>query len=96
MLHRKKIHGIAAAFVLVALGFLVGFWPLSVAGILLAALMGRWAAAVLLGLLLDIAYGTPVGRLHFLYLPFTLLALLGVLARQLKLHYFRRPPVDHL
>ena len=96
MLHNKKIHIVATSFVLAALGFLLSFWPLSVAGILLAALMGRWVTAILLGLLKDIAYGTPVGVLHFLFFPFTLLALLGIVARQLKLRYFRKPPVDHL
>lgn len=95
MLHRKKIHIVAASFVLVALGFLF-FWPLSVVGILLAALTGRWITAILLGLLLDIAYSTPIGRLHFLLFPFALLALLGIIAYHIKLHYFRRPPVDHL
>ena len=95
MLHSKKVHIIAASFVLIALGFLF-FWPLSIAGILLAALTGRWVTAILLGFLIDIAYGTPVGILHFLFFPFTLLALLGTLARHIKFRYFRKPPVDHL
>lgn len=95
MLRSKKIHIIAASFALVALGFLF-FWPLSIVGILLAALAGRWVTALLLGLLIDIAYGTPVGRLHFLLFPFTLLALLGILTRQLKFRLVRRSPVDRL
>ncbi len=96
MLHSKKIHIIAASFALAALGFVFGFWPLSVAGIVLAALAGRWVTALLLGLLMDIAYGTPVGYLHVLFFPFALLALLCILARHLWLHHLRPGPVDRL
>ncbi len=95
MLRNKHI-SIVGAFVLAALGFLFGFWPLSIAGVLLAAFAGRFVVAILLGLLLDVAYGTPLGRLHFLLFPFTSLALLGIIARHIKLRYFRKPPVDHL
>ncbi len=95
MLRNKHI-SIVGAFVLVALGFLFGFWPVSAFGILLASFTGRWLVAILLGLLLDVAYGTPVGGWRFLFFPFTLLALFGVLAYQLKGRYVRKTPVDHL
>jgi hypothetical protein len=62
---------------LVIAGFLVPLWELQVIGILLAGLSGRLIVAIGLGLLVDIAYGTPTGIFHFLYFPFTLLALLS-------------------
>jgi hypothetical protein len=64
------------SFVLVAAGFLLPFWPLEVLGILVAGFSGLWMLAIILGLLLDLAYGAPVGRWHVVYFPFTLLALL--------------------
>jgi hypothetical protein len=36
---------------------------------------------VLLGLLLDIAYGPPVGFLHYLFFPFTVAALVAIVVR---------------
>ena len=79
MMHKKSTAWITAlSCALVAGGFLLPLWPLSVAGIILAALSGRWLCAVLLGLLLDSAYGAPIGRWHFIYFPFTLAALVGI------------------
>lgn len=72
---------LASSFAIAAIGFLLPFWPLSVVGILLAALSGRWIFAIAIGLLLDIAYGAPMGSAQFLYFPFTLVALLGVVIR---------------
>lgn len=72
---------LALFFMLAALGFLLPFWPLSVAGIVLAALWGRWFSALLIGLLLDLAWGAPVGLAQFLYFPFTLIAVVAALAR---------------
>ena len=87
---QSKRNQIAIAFVLVAGGFLVSFWPLSVLGILFVAGMGRWVSAILLGLLLDIAYGAPIGFIHFIYFPFTLLALAAAGVRLFVLHYMRK------
>jgi hypothetical protein len=78
----------AATFLLAAAGFLVPFWPLSVLGTLIAALSGRWIFAILMGLLLDIAWGAPTGTLRFLFFPFTIVALLGVIARYWGSYYF--------
>ena len=80
----------AISFLLAAVGFLWPFWPLAAAGILLAALAGRPYVALALGLLLDIAYGAPLGHWHFLYVPFTLLAALAVCARYFGARYLRR------
>ena len=84
----------ACAFVLVGMGFLLPLWPLCAAGILLAALTGRYFFALLLGVLLDVAWGPPAGILHYLYLPFVLLALVASLLRYFFAGYFldRTPP----
>lgn len=79
---------LAAFFALSALGFLVPWWPLSVAGLALMALWGGWFAAVLTGLLLDLAWGAPVGLSHFLYFPFALCAVLFSLVRIAAVKYF--------
>jgi hypothetical protein len=87
---------LAVAFVLAAAGYLLPLWPLTVAGILLLALSGRFIFAVALGLLLDVAYGAPVGRFHFLYFPFTLLAVIASLVQYIGWHYLRKSPTDTL
>ncbi|MEK7613229.1 MAG: hypothetical protein AAB449_03755 [Patescibacteria group bacterium] len=78
---------LACSFATAAAGFLLPFWPLSVAGILIAALSGRWIFAIAVGLLFDVAYGAPLGNSQFLYFPFTIVALCGVLARHFGVRY---------
>ncbi len=56
----------AVSFALAAAGFLMPLWPLSVLGLLLAALSGRWLFAIAMGLLLDIGWGPPGGLLHYI------------------------------
>ncbi|HUD02519.1 MAG TPA: hypothetical protein VMR46_00660 [Candidatus Paceibacterota bacterium] len=86
----------AGSFALAAAGFLLPFWPLSVLGIALAAFTGRWMLAIVFGLLLDIAYGAPVGRWQVLYIPFTLTALVCVLGRAIASRYMRKKYQDTL
>lgn len=71
----------AISFAIAAAGFLLPLWPLCVAGVLLSALSGRYAFAVVMALLLDIGSGIPTGVLHYLYVPFTALAVAASLAR---------------
>lgn len=78
----------AVTFLLASAGFLVPFWPLSVAGVALAALSGRWIFGVSTGLLLDLAWGAPVGTYHYFFFPFTIVALLGFVARYWGSYYF--------
>lgn len=78
----------AVSFILIAGGFLLPYWPLCVAGVLLAAFSGRWIFGVCAALLLDIAWGAPGGILHFLPLPFTVLALLCGIARYWGARWF--------
>ena len=78
----------ATTFLLAAAGVLLPFWPLSIAGVLIAALSGRWIFAVIIALLVDLAWGAPTGVLHFLYFPFTLLALAAAAARMWGGRYF--------
>lgn len=63
------------------MGFLMPLWPLSVVGVLLCALSGRYAFAVCVALLLDLAWGAPTGRFMYLYFPFTALALCASIVR---------------
>jgi hypothetical protein len=85
---------LALSFAIAAAGFLLPLWPLSVVGILIAALSGRFFFAIVMGLLLDVAWGMPVGLLHYVYFPFTALAFGAVLARIFGGRYFidRTPP----
>lgn len=78
----------AVSFLLVSTGFLLPLWPLSVLGILLCALSGRAVFAVGMALLLDLAWGAPAGVYRYLFFPFTVLALLAVLARYWGSRYF--------
>ena len=78
----------AVTFLLASAGFLVPLWPLSVAGVLLAALSGRWIFGVLTGLLLDLAWGAPTGTLYYFFFPFTIVALAGFIARYWGSYYF--------
>lgn len=63
-------------------------WPLSLLGVLLAALSGRWIFALFMGLLLDLAWGNPLGAWSYVYLPFAGAALAGALARYWGSSYF--------
>ena len=78
----------AVTFLLASAGFLVPFWPLSVMGVALAALSGRWVFGVVTGLLLDLAWGAPVGTLRYFFFPFTIVALLGFVLRYYGSYYF--------
>ena len=78
----------AITFLLAAAGVLLPFWPLSIVGVLIGALSGRWIFAVVVALLIDLAWGAPTGVLHFLYFPFTLLALAAAAARAWGGRYF--------
>lgn len=83
-------HGwiLATYIALAAIGFLLPFWPLSALCICMLALGGRWFVAVMLGLVLDLAWGTPVGAVHELFLPFTELAAVSALVRIAAADYF--------
>lgn len=87
---------VAASCIFVALGFLAPFWPLMLLGIALCALFGRPVVAIALGLLCDIAYGTPLGVWHVLYFPFTLFAVVGVILHYFFAGHLRKNPQDIL
>jgi hypothetical protein len=80
-----------SSFLLVSGGFILGYWYVSLLGILLAALGGSPVAAVGFGLLLDLAYGAPLGLAVYLYFPFTILgavlSVLRYLAGRYTLHF---------
>ncbi len=78
----------AVSFILLSLGFLSPFWPLSLLGILLSALSGRYVFAVFVALILDIAYGAPTATVAYIYFPFTALALVASLLRHFSARFF--------
>lgn len=87
----------ALVFAIAGAGFLLPLWPLCVLGILIASLSGRWLFGAVIGLLIDIAWGPPVGVLHYLYFPFTLLAVVsGLLYIVLSGYFLDRTPPDTL
>lgn len=84
----------ALSFAIAAVGFLVPFWPLCVIGILLASLSGRYFFAIFMALLLDLGAGVPTGLLQYVFVPFTILAVLASLLRVFGRAYFldKTPP----
>lgn len=90
----KSRHIYAITFAIAAVGFLLPFWPLSVVGILLASLSGRYVFALIVGLLLDLGSGIPTGLLHYLFVPFTIVAVCASLLRLFGGAYFldKTPP----
>ena len=94
-LHNRRIR-VVLACVVVSAGFLFGFWPLCLMGVMLAAALGRSASALLLGLFLDVVYGVPAGFLHLVYFPFTLFALASVLVQTMIMGRIRTTQTDTL
>ncbi len=86
---------ILVSFLTTATGFLAGFWPLAVFGVLLATVSGHWVTAILLGFLLDLAYGAP-GWLHYIYFPLTALAVVGSVLRVVIVGKLRKRGGDTL
>jgi hypothetical protein len=82
------------SFAIAAIGFLLPFWPLSVLGVLIAALSGRYFFAVAMALMLDIGSGFATGLWHYVFVPFTILAVAASLARILGGKYVldKTPP----
>jgi|GEM_PF-1577885 len=79
---------LAVLFALAAGGFLLPLWPLSLLAIIVAAVWGRWVFAIIIGLLLDLAWGAPIGLVHYFYFPFTLAAVVASLGRLWIARYF--------
>ena len=80
-----------------ALGVLLPYWPLSLAGVLIAAFGGQWILATVLGLLLDIFYGRPpAGWLHAVSFPFAALAVFVSLLRVFVTRYLRKSETEFL
>ncbi len=75
------------SFLLLSGGFVIGYWEVSLLGILVAGGAGMPLAAVGLGLLLDIAYGAPTGLAQYLFFPFTIAGLISIALRWLALRF---------
>ncbi len=83
---------------LVATGsFLIETWPLSIAGVIALAFVGRGFLAVPLGFLFDLAFGAPTGLAMYAFFPFTIIAL-AVLALRYgaRGHFLNRASRDTL
>ena len=87
---------LATSFILAAAGFLLPFWPLSLVGIFISAVSGRWVFAIAIGLLLDVAYGAPEGSWHMLFFPFALFGVFATGLRFVALRYLLPQQTDHL
>ena len=78
---------------LVAAGFTLSFWPLSLLGLLVAVVMGQYVLAVALGIFLDGVYGQPtvgyLGYLHLLRVPFMLFSIALCALHYYIAFYFR-------
>ena len=85
---KKKKEVLVAALLCVLAGFLVPFWPLAALGIVVAALFGEMVAALVCGLLLDLAYGAPTGVFSYLMFPFTLFAALCIVGWHMGIRLF--------
>jgi hypothetical protein len=87
----------AISFAIAAVGFLLPFWPLCVVGVLIAALSGRYVFAVIMALLLDVGSGMSTGLWRYVYIPFTILAVIASLVRAYGAAYFLdKTPLDRL
>ena len=88
---------IALIFVVTSGSFLLELWPLAAAGVVAMGFVGRGLLALPLGLLLDLAYGAPVGPAAYLFFPFTVAALATVIVRYSTRRYFiKRTSSEHL
>jgi len=79
------------SFVIAGMGFMLPFWPLCLVGIALSALTGRYIFAVCTALLLDVAWGTAAGILHYVYVTFTIFAVVLSIVYAFSSNYF----LDH-
>lgn len=78
-----------AALLAVVLGFGLPFWPLSVLGLLVAATAGQYVLAIAIGIFLDVVYGSPLGYLHLVRVPFMLFSIALCAVHYYIAFYFR-------
>jgi len=93
--NNARLYGLIGSLLLIA-GFVFSFWPLGLLGLLLAAAVGQYGFAIVIGLLMDIGYGAPIGQWHFLYVPFTLLSFILCVLHYLLSAYFREGGIERL
>lgn len=79
---------LALIFLVTAGSFLLELWPIALVGVIAMGFVGRGFLAPLLGVLLDLAYGAPLGTAAYLFFPFALTGLLVVILRYSTRHYF--------
>ncbi len=77
------------SLLLAAAGVMLGLWYLSAAGALLAVLSGSPVVGVVLAFFLDLSFGRPVGVLHSVAFPLTLLVFFLALVRAFFIRHLR-------
>jgi hypothetical protein len=70
-------------------GILFGWWLLAYAGVLLAAVCGRFVLALLLAMVLDLMYGAPTGMFQYIAFPFVVFTLIVVLVQAFLVRHIR-------
>lgn len=71
------------------IGFVLPWWVLSFAGVLVFATLGSPWAALVCGLLLDLIFGPPTGFLHVLVLPVLVCVICVLLCRSFITRHLR-------
>jgi len=77
------------AVMLALLGLLLPFWGFVAIGIAVAMTRGNWGLALVLAAVADIIFGHPVGLLHFMVIPFTLVTVVALFGRHFLTKHMR-------
>ena len=77
------------AIALFLVGFFIPWWPMIFFAPLLAAFYGYWLLALMLAVCADLVFGAPIGFLHSLIFPCTILVLLIVILQSIAVRHLR-------
>ncbi len=88
-MHNSKWPIRLGAIILFIIGFCISWWPLMFFAPFVAMYFGSWLLAVVLACLADLLFGVPVGMLHWLVYPCTVLVLLCIAARTVLIRHLR-------
>jgi hypothetical protein len=76
--NRYKRFVVLLASMLCVAAFVFEFWPLAVLGIITAGFGGASFVALILGIVIDLMYGSPGGWFSYLLFPFTIVACITI------------------
>ncbi|MGH7141038.1 MAG: hypothetical protein ACREGH_00175 [Minisyncoccia bacterium] len=84
-----------AAMLVVFLAGLLAFWPIALLAALAGALFGYPRSAIVLSIILDIAYGAPdTPLIRLVGLPFTAAIIAVIILKYLSTHFFSEEKFD--